>query len=253
MKIFQKYADYYNLFYKEKDYKGECDFLEKIFRKYSKKPIHSVLDLGCGTGGHALILAKRGYKMTGADLSPQMIKLAKVRAKKKKIKIDFIQGDIRKINLKKKFDAVISMFAVIGYLTSKKDLISTFKKVGNHLEKDGLFTFDCWSGSAVLRQRPEKRIKIFEQNNEKIVRIATPFLDTQKQIVKVEYEIIRASKGKVLEEFQEGHKMRYFFSGEIEKYLKAGDLQLLKTCSFMKLNKKPTVADWNITVIAKKL
>ena len=252
MKIFQKYADYYNLFYQKKNYQAECDFLEKIFRKYSKKPIHSILDLGCGTGGHTLILGERGYEMTGIDLSSQMIEIAKRKAKDKKLKIDFVQRDIRKIELKKKFDVAIAMFAVLSYLSNKKDLTSAFKGIESHLKKGGLFIFDCWFGPAVLEQKPEKRVKIFQQKDEKIIRLAIPFLDTKKQIVRAEYEIIRVLKERVLEDFKEIHKMRYFFPDEIKQYLREVGLRIIKICPFMKLNKTPTNKNWNITVIAKK-
>jgi len=84
MKIFQKYANYYDILYQDKDYKKECDFLEKIFEKYSKKRINSILDLGCGTGSHSLILAKRDYEVSGVDLSSQMINRARNKARDNK-------------------------------------------------------------------------------------------------------------------------------------------------------------------------
>lgn len=251
MNIFQKYAQYYDLLYKNKNYKAECDFLEKIFKKYSKEPIYSILDLGCGTGGHALVLAKRGYRVVGVDASPEMIRIAKIKSKKQ-IRINFKQGDIRKLKLKKKFDAAISMFAVMSYQSNEKDIISAFRTANKHLNQEGIFIFDCWHGPAVLKQRPEKRVKIFQQKDEKIIRIATPFLNTKKQIVKVEYELIRVLKEKVLKSFKEIHTMRYFFPAEIKKYLRETGFKLIKICPFMKLNESPTDKNWNVTVIAKK-
>jgi ubiquinone/menaquinone biosynthesis C-methylase UbiE len=55
----EKYAQYYDLIYKNKNYKKECDYLEKIFRKFLNKKPKTILDLACGTGSHAIILAKR--------------------------------------------------------------------------------------------------------------------------------------------------------------------------------------------------
>ena len=75
-------AEVYDLIYKDKDYERECDFLEEIFKKYSTIfPVKTVLDAGCGSGGHAIPLAKRGYRVVGFDLSEVMISQARKKAK----------------------------------------------------------------------------------------------------------------------------------------------------------------------------
>jgi len=60
------YASAYDFLYQDKDYEKECDFIESIFVRYSGN-VKRVLDLGCGTGGHALILVRRGYHIVGVD------------------------------------------------------------------------------------------------------------------------------------------------------------------------------------------
>ena len=74
------YASTYDVLYKEKNYEAECDFLEELFRRYSGKDIKRLLDMGCGTGGHAIPLARRGYKVSGIDRSPEMVAIAKQKA-----------------------------------------------------------------------------------------------------------------------------------------------------------------------------
>ena len=51
------YADAYDLLYQDKDYDAECDLIESLFKNYGESGIKSVLDLGCGTGNHAVPLA----------------------------------------------------------------------------------------------------------------------------------------------------------------------------------------------------
>ena len=80
-KVFGTYGEYYDIFYDDKDYEQECDFVQKIFKKYSSSPVKSILDAGCGTGGHSIPLALRGYEVTGIDASPVMIKKARQKAK----------------------------------------------------------------------------------------------------------------------------------------------------------------------------
>ena len=69
---------------------GECDFLEKEIQKNKNAKI---LDIGCGTGRHSIELSKRGYDITGVDLSNSLLKRAKEKAAKHKLKVVFQQHD----------------------------------------------------------------------------------------------------------------------------------------------------------------
>ena len=110
------YADSYDLFYQEKDYTEETRQLESIFKTYNTT-VHSILDLGCGTGNHAFPLAQRGYEVVGVDRSAPML----ARARSKLLNTDlngrlvFQHADIGAVNLGKSFDVVLMMFAVLGY------------------------------------------------------------------------------------------------------------------------------------------
>ena len=252
MNTFGDYAKYYDLVNQDKDYKAECDFLQAIFGKYFSKSVRTILDLGCGTGGHAMNLAEKGCKVTGVDLSRKMLEIGERKAKKRKLDIKFIGGDIRNIQLNRKFDAVISMFAVISYQITNEDLMSVFKTASRHLKKNGLFIFDVWFGPAVLIQKPSDRFKVMEKDNERIIRFATPVLDILNHTVDVKYKIIRLSNNKVLDEVDEVHKVRFLFPREIELICNMTGFEILELCPFMNLEKTPTENDWNVTGIARK-
>ena len=142
MNVFGDYANYYDTLYREKDYEKDCDFLEQILEELSSEPISRILDLGCGTGGHALPLARRGYDVTGVDRSEQMLAIARAKAVQANLSVEFRQGDIRNLELGQTFDAVISMFAVMSYQTTNDDIMSAFHTAKRHLEPGGLFVFD---------------------------------------------------------------------------------------------------------------
>ena len=76
MSIFKRYAQYYDLLYSAKDYKGEVQYIDALIKKYTGTA-KSILDLGCGTGKHDFILAERNYRVSGVDLSEAMISIAK--------------------------------------------------------------------------------------------------------------------------------------------------------------------------------
>jgi 2-polyprenyl-3-methyl-5-hydroxy-6-metoxy-1,4-benzoquinol methylase len=83
---------------------GEVDFIEKELNFDKSK---TILDIGCGTGRHTIELTKRGYKVTGVDLSGSQLNRAREKAKENDVEVQFIQQDAREINFKNEFDLVM--------------------------------------------------------------------------------------------------------------------------------------------------
>ena len=104
-------ADYL-IRYVHRDTLVEVDGIEKILhlRKGSK-----VLDVACGAGRHTTELAKRGYRVTGFDLSKSLLAEARRSARHAGVKPTFVQGDMRHLRFANAFDAAISMFTSFGY------------------------------------------------------------------------------------------------------------------------------------------
>jgi len=250
---FEHYADYYDILYQDKDYEAECDFLEQIVDRYAQRPIRTILDLGCGTGGHALPLARRGYEVMGIDRSEKMLATAWAKATSASESSNvpkFQCGDIRNIDLGRTFDAVIAMFAVISYQTTNEDLAAAFRTARRHLEPGGLFMFDCWFGPAVLTRKPSNRYKVVERDGERIIRFASSTLDILQHIVQVDYKVLWLKDGRVLDEVDESHLMRFLFPKEVEFYLEKSGLKLLRLCPFLRLEAIVTEADWSVGIIA---
>lgn len=240
-----KYSTYYDLLYSDKDYNSETDFLEKIFRINGNPK--KILELGCGTGNYTQILTMRGYDLTGLDISEGMIQYAR-----RKCSARFLREDMRNFALEESFDACIAMFAVIGYLNSFDDVLQAFRSVRRHLKPRGLFTFDVWNGLAVLHNMPESRVKELESNELKIIRTATPKLRVFENICEVFYHVlIIDKKTHHLEETKERHIMRYFFPQELLHLLRESGFEVIKICTFMDLEKEPSVEDWNMTIVAR--
>ena len=107
-------------------------------------------------------MAKRGYDVSGIDRSEDMLKIAQEKATEEKLSINFKQEDIRTFNFNQKFDAVVAMFAVMGYQTTNEDVEATIRSVRKHLEPGGLFIFDVWFGPAVINERPSERVKFLD-------------------------------------------------------------------------------------------
>ncbi len=218
MKVFDQYARYYDLLYRDKDYKGEANFVVSLLKKYSPEA-RSVLELGCGTGIHAQLVAEAGYHVKGIDLSDTMLASANERRRglvpEVKGRLDFALGDVRSYRAAAKFDAVLSLFHVFSYQTSNKDLNSAFCTASAHLDAGGILVFDYWYGPAVLSQRPETRVKRLCDGELSIVRIAEPRMDDVRSTVEVNYEttVFTSEDTQVI---RESHLMRYLFAPEIE-------------------------------------
>ncbi|MBI4651329.1 methyltransferase domain-containing protein [Candidatus Desantisbacteria bacterium] len=246
----EEYSSSYDYFYKDKDYEKECDFLESIFEKFSYKP-KTILDIGCGTGGHALVLAKRGYDIVGIDRSIHMLNIAKQKKNELGLEAELIEGDITKIVLNRKFDAIISMFAVMSYQINNSLLSSVCALAKESLIPDGLFMFDCWHGMGVLNDKPVPKIKEIKINNrERIIRFTQPEFDMLNHIVNINFKVWKI-KDNNFNETDEIHPMRFLFPQEIKYFLEVAGFKDIKFCPFLNLEKDLSYNDWNMMVIGR--
>lgn len=251
--LFGEYARFYDSLYADKDYVAESEYLARSLRKHGCPEGASILDLGCGTGGHAILLARDGYEVTGVDRSPEMIEGARSKAAAEQANIDLIVGDMRSLDLGRTFNAVIAMFAVIGYQLTNDDLVAALTTARKHLNPGGLFVFDAWFGPAVLANKPDARTKeVALDDGGRLVRAATPFMDVVAQTVRVDYRLDCHRDGCETETTEESHTMRFLFAQEISYLLGATGFEVVSFTPFMREG-VPTVDDWNVSWIARAL
>jgi SAM-dependent methyltransferase len=249
--VFNEYAHVYDLLYEDKDYKNESLYIHQLIRQYAGNA-RTILDLGCGTGRHAIELSKNGYDITGVDFSPEMLKKAHLNAQKQGVKCTFIHGDVRNISLEQKFDVVLALFHVASYQTTNEDLSAFFQTVRNHLDKNGIFIFDFWYGPSVLNDMPSVRIKKFENEEYKLVRISDPGINLADNLVDVNFEIIAYNKKNQTVDFlNEMHHMRYLFLPELQLFLKSSSLNLCKVLNWLKTDETEKITSWYGVIIAK--
>ena len=251
MNVFDDYARYYDLLYKDKEYRSEVDYINSLIKKHLPNA-RTILDLGCGTGNHDQFLADLGYMVTGVDCSSTNLAIAKQKLENSHSKsgiLQYLKGDVRSLQLNHTFDVVISLFHVMSYQISNNDFKAAIQTAKSHLKKGGLFIFDCWYGPAVLNDPPQARIKCVEDDKHKVVRIADPELISNKNLVKVNYQLIIQKKdAKEINEIFETHRMRYFFLPEIEYFLEEIGFRQM-SCSEWMTTKSPGCDTWNVHFI----
>jgi len=125
------------------DYKKWADFIEECYARYLKEKPSLVLDLGCGTGSMTLELARRGYDMTGLDISPEMLSRAYTRSAEEGVSgVLFLEGDMCDFELYGTVGSVVCCLDGINHLMDEADVMDCFDLVHNYLDPDGLFIFD---------------------------------------------------------------------------------------------------------------
>lgn len=253
MENFDYYSQYYDLLYKDKDYKSECDYVVGLLNRFSELDIKRILELGCGTGNHANYLEKYGYSVLGLDQSARMIELASQKYSGSN-SLQFEVADIRNYQQEDgyKFDSILSLFHVISYQNRNEDLISAFKTANNHLMQGGVFIFDFWYGPAVLSDLPSIRYKELENDSVNVKRISIPTMRLNENIVDVEFKIIITDKERnSTSEIYESHSMRYLFIPEIENLLSQAGLKLIGSYKWLS-EELPNGRSWNVVCVAQK-
>ena len=256
MNNFSEYAKYYDLLYREKDYLKETSYVENLLNRY-RNNFSSILELGCGTGGHAMIFAKSGYTVTGIDLSNNMIDEANRKKNLLSSRISerlfFEKGDVRSYNTNQKFDAIISLFHVMSYQTNNQDLIDTFKVVSKHLQKGGIFLFDCWYGPGVLSEKPEIRERNMDGTDIQVCRKSSPTIYPNQNIVDINFDIAITNKNtQKISHFTELHKMRYLFKPELVNFLLQANIELIHSEEWL-TGKELGFSSWYATFVGKKI
>lgn len=253
MNVFNKYSEYYDLLYRDKDYQTEVDYVDQLIKKINPEA-KTILDLGCGTGIHAYLLAKKGYMITGVDFSEEMINLAneKKRSDYKSCEnsLTFYHADIRDIKLEQKFDVVISLFHVISYINENEDLKKVFSNIKNSLLPNGVFICDFWYGPGVLSDPPAIRIKRLKNQNLRVTRVAEPEVHSNRNVVDVNYTLFIEDKAeKKMFEFKEKHSMRYFFEPEFRILLDWHGFNEIFFYEWLK-RERADLTSWNVCLVA---
>ena len=222
MSTFEDYARWYDLLYLDKDYEGEAAFVDAWLRKEVPSS-ERLLDLGAGTGAHALAMAARCWQVVGVDLSGNMIRRAEQRVASHPelaARVSFRKGDVRSFTPPGAFDAVTALFHVASYQTTPADLSQMMATARLALRPGGIFLFDYWYGAAVLAQGVETRVKSVEGEGIRATRIAQSTHEEADAIVRVNYTLFCEDLvGNSIRRIDELHVMRYWFPFEVEALL----------------------------------
>lgn len=157
MNAYGSLAPVYDAFTRDVDYGAFADFYEAAFAR-RKRPVRTVLDLGCGTGTLTALLARRGYELLAADASPDMLMVAqeKFAALPDVTPPLFLCQSMTELDLYGTVDAAVSCLDAVNYLPPK-DLPELLRRLHLFLEPDGVFVFDIQSPRVCARSTAAPR------------------------------------------------------------------------------------------------
>jgi SAM-dependent methyltransferase len=249
MSFSENYSLLYDLLYQDKNYMVEVEYVDRTIQRYKQEEIRSILEIGSGTGLHALGLKALGYDLTCVEPSIHMATQARSRG------LHVVNSDfdgIKHQSLGKSFDCVIAMFHVMSYALVNSNLDELLLRARQALREGGLFIFDVWHGPAVENLGMELRVKKVESNVGDLVRISTPELDLKGKIGRVSYDIFWRKHGDLsYARFEEEHTLRYVFPSEVREAALNSGFEILRMEEFLAGNEL-TSETWGASYILKK-
>lgn len=219
-----------DLIYDALIYDGLNTFLSDLpfYRKWLPESKDAkILELCCGTGRLTLPLAEDGYDIWGVDYTPSMLDQAKVKASRAGLEINFIQADIRALNLPEKFDLIFLPFNSIHHLYKNEDLFKVLEVVKNHLKEGGLFLLDCFNPNIQYIVEGERELQLIAEyttaDGREVLIKQTMRYESETQINRIEWHYCINGKFHSVQNMD----MRLFFPQELDSYLDRAGFHVL--------------------------
>ncbi len=219
-----------DLIYDANIYDGINTFLDDLqfYKRWlPQKKDACILELCCGTGRLTIPIAKDGYNISGVDYTPTMLEQAKVKASEAGLDVEFIEADIRTLDLKEKYDLIFIPFNSIHHLYKNEDLFRAFNVVKKHLKEGGLFLLDCINPniqSLVEDEKEQKEIAEYTTKDGREVMIKqTLRYENKTQIIRIEWHYFINGDFDSIQNLD----MRLFFPQELNSYLKCNGFNII--------------------------
>ena len=139
--MYQAFAELYDELMDDVDYESWADYYTRLLSIYGIRN-GKICECACGTGGLTIPLHRRGFQMTGVDISREMLWEAAQKSRKLGIAMPFVQQDMKALNLHRPMDAVLATCDGVNYLLTEEDLLSFFRAAHRAVRPGGALIFD---------------------------------------------------------------------------------------------------------------
>jgi SAM-dependent methyltransferase len=241
----------YLALYKHRD-KHDAKKIISLLFKHIRLPAGSkCLDLACGNGRHSVLFARKGYNVTGLDLSPFLIneanKRLKTEYKEYKNRLNFVIKDMRNIGFVNEFSLVVNLFTSFGYFNTRNENFRVIKQVSGALKTGGYFLFDFLNKEHLIKTLVPFNIKKLNGSVFMQVRYI------EKSAVKKDIIIIEPdSKGKTSKVHQFLEKIQLYSVSDFKKVFKKNGLKVIKLFGSYKGEKYYQTSSERLIILAQK-
>jgi len=241
---------YYDLMHKHRNYDQEANFINQIVQKLWPEA-NKILDIGCGTGEHAIRMAQRGYKVTCVDTSQDMLKLAREKANTAGVSIDFRCKDLGKLDFNEEFQAAYCLGYTFLYLTVYSEVENFLKNINRALLPSGILLIDFLNGWSLIEKYPKDKF-VYRDGQTTIFQFNQASLDKRRRVRHIEfYYIIRDGSDKVRTAFAE-EDLRIFFEDEVLILMASYGFEALKAFGGYSMDSAVTDSSRVIVVVGRK-
>lgn len=203
------------------------DDLQFYKRWFSKEKNARILELCCGTGRLTIPIAQDGYNICGVDYTHSMLEQAKAKATEAGLGVDFIEADIRTLDLQGKFDLIFIPFNSIHHLYRNEDMFRALECVKNHLKDGGLFLLDCFNPNIKHIVENEKEQAVIAEyttgDGRNVLIKQTMRYESTTQINRIEWHYFINGEFHSVQNLD----MRLFFPQELDSYLERGGFNII--------------------------
>jgi SAM-dependent methyltransferase len=241
---FSQIPPYYDRLMKDVDYEQWARYLVDLVRRAGLPASGDLLDLGCGTGTFAVLLARAGFTVTGIDSSPEMLRIARDKAARARAKVRLSEGDLRSFAARNQYPVAVSLFDSVNYILTVRELEEAFRQVRRALAPGGLFLFDINSVYA-LAEYWNGRLEVREDGG--LTSIWRHRYDAGSSVAELQLTLF-VPHGRSYRRLAEVHRERAYELAEIESLLaKAG----FARCEMFKHGTlEPPLANTNRVMVA---
>jgi SAM-dependent methyltransferase len=248
-----KHAEYYDIFYQDKDYAGEAAFVHACLERFSQGAPLRLFEMACGSGNHALQLQQLGYEIVAIDYSEDLLAVARAKAVSRNASIDFRLADMRSLALADEpFDAAICLFDSIGYVQTNAAIQQVLDGVRKHLRPGGLFVFEFWHAAAMLKGYDPVRVRRWPVEGGELLRISSTRLEPEQQLAEVTYDIYDLGADGAYTYLQETQVNRYFLVQEMAAFLTRAGLEPLAWLDGYSWKEDIDENTWHVLAVARR-
>ncbi|WP_367865905.1 class I SAM-dependent methyltransferase [Pedobacter sp. WC2423] len=231
-------SPYYHILYSQRN-DAEAEFLIDNLTAYLKPALHSrILDIACGRGRHSVYLNKKGFDVTGIDLSEQSIKYAKQFEQKH---LHFFVHDMRKLGYINYYDIALNLFTSFGYFDTEKDHVNALKSFRKSIKEDGTVVIDYFNTQKIISNLTHKETKTLEG---------------------IEFDLRKfVAEGKIIKHINFEHKSKHYafeervqaFSlADFERMLEKSGLKIINTFGSYSLEEFDAAKSDRLILVCKK-